>query len=188
MNDIQEGHDFRIDSIQSTEVKPGFTQLHVPERLNGKKILELFSGDDEHSLQTEIEKRGGTYTSVDLLQGTGDLSFKVDAAKPLPFLPDSFDYVLMVSPSVWQRGGIDISKVLDVLRHSLPVLKKEPGSFIGAIMHLDSENRDRLSDAIKKDPTFDNFTPWFEETSTPSRDIHGRLKSGHEWVFKLNVD
>lgn len=93
----------------------------------------------------------------------------------------------MASPTVWHREGIDTGKVIDVLHHSLPILKKKPGNFIGAIMHLDSENRDRLSEAIGKDPTFDGFTPWFNETSVPAQDIYGRPTSGHEWAFKLTA-
>lgn len=187
MNDrFLDQNDFLINHMRSSEIKPGITQLHLPENLQGMSVLELYSGDEKASLQSEIARRGGLYTSVDITESVGDFHFNNSATEPLPFLPNSFDYILMAYPPLWKSNDqISLNYLMKILHTCLPVLKKVQGKFIGILTPMDKNNVAQILDFITKDPKFADFEPYAESTTWPLKDSQGNIRPGSVYTFRL---
>lgn len=121
--------------LQASEV---FHDSGLPDKLDGKVVLELYSGDDELSVVRWVQAHGGRCLTVDsreLHLEPGHSMSKVQA-KLEDMESDSVDYVVANGPPWWNGGKETDSKldnidmVIDVLRDSMRVVKNVSGRFV----------------------------------------------------------
>jgi hypothetical protein len=182
--------DFKIERTWTTP-PPSLTleHLHIPQDMKGKKVLELFSGRKENSMKAEIEKRGGQHITVDRFREiSGGKHVVADAYSDLPFKEESFDYVLMAYPPMYEsEEAVSTKMVEDFLTTGLNVLKNDPGCFVGVLTPLSHDNVVRLSDALRERPDIvDDHLVINERTNVPLTDLQGTVIPG-EFVYTIRV-
>ena len=112
----------------------------LPNNLEGKVVVELYSGENGESIGEEVRCRGGRYVSVDCrAKNSEDVHFDRRVKETLKgFSDESADYVVAFSPPWWRMKKEDefgsilnpVSGVLEVVRESMRVLKREKGSLL----------------------------------------------------------
>lgn len=172
------------ETVQQAEYKV----MGIPENLNGRVVLELFSGDSEHSLRSLVLAAGGDYASVDLGTTQPGAHFVFDVYKINQLFDKGVaDYIVMSHPpinnffpSALERlfipypkrdSNLDEKAIIGLLTVCLPHLKPISGSLIAIGAMLTSADVDMIRKLTSHIPNFSRDYR-LEVNQSPHRDTY----------------
>ncbi len=137
----------------------------LPKNLQGKVVVEFYSGSDKESIGSEVLGRGGRYVSVTLSDdNTHDVSFRGRAGEIVRgFEDNSVDYVVLYGPPWWEGNrdmgrvsrfsSIGVEQLEEVVVNSMRIIKKENGNFMAMGIGFSRNDFEKAREIVgKTDP------------------------------------
>jgi len=167
-------------------------RLGLPNDLQDRRVLEIFSGRENESFKRILEKKGASYTSLDLRETIPEgKHVKADAYR-LPFKSDSFDHVVMNGPIFWGRSISKLDRSLGRtwrvrdstirrLKEWLRVISKKPGSSVRVSQGFSRVDSDYVKESLGRQ--IRNFEEDYDLFFIPTDDM---VKPG-EFTYALAI-